>query len=333
VSSNVYLVKGADDVLREEAVVQLVDRLVADGDRSLLVDEFSGADYELASVVDAAQTLPFLTDRRIVVARHVGRFGNAEAQSPLLTYLAEPAPTTALVLVWEKSTEAGARLGAFPPKLKKALEAAGAETIDHEPPARQRDDWVGEQFAARGLKLDAAARRLVAERLGENGGAVVEVIERAIGVCGPEARLGVNEVEPLLGEAGGVPPWELTDAIDKGDTALALERLSRMLHGGDRHPLQIMATLHGHYTRMLRLDGAQVASEKEAAQVLGLRGSTFPARKALSQAERLGSGGIRRAIGLLADADVDLRGAQAWPEDLVVEVLVARLTRLSRVRT
>jgi DNA polymerase-3 subunit delta len=331
-SSPVYLVKGADDVLREEAFVQLVDQLVAGEDRSLLVDEFAGADYELAAAIDAAQTLPFLTDRRIVVARHVGRFGNAESQAPLLAYLEEPLDTTALVLVWEKSPEPGSRLAAIPPKLKKALEAAGAATIDHEPPARQRDDWVGEQFAARGIKLESAARKLVAERLGENGGAVVEVIERAIGVHGPGAHLHLSDIEPLLGEAGGVPPWELTDAIDKGDTALALDRLSRMMRGGDRHPLQIMATLHGHYTRMLRLDGAGVGNEKDAAQVLGLRGSTFPARKALTQGQRLGSSGIRRAIGLLADADVDLRGAQAWPEDLVMEVLVARLTRLSRVR-
>ena len=112
------------------------------------------------------------------MARHLGRFSNAEAQAPLLAYLAEPVDTTSLVLVWEKSPEAGARLAALPPKLKKALEAAGAETIDHEPPARQREDWVGEQFSARGIKLDAAARKLVAEQLGEDAGAVVEVIER-----------------------------------------------------------------------------------------------------------------------------------------------------------
>ena len=328
----VFLVKGSDDVLREEAVVQLVERLVGDGDRSLLVDEFAGADYELAAAVDAAQTLPFLTDRRVVVARHLGRFSNAEAQAPLLAYLGEPVATTSLVLVWEKSPEAGARLAALPPKLKKALEAAGAETIDHEPPARQREDWVGDHFSARGIKLDAAARKLVSERLGENAGAVVEVIERAVGVHGPGAHLHADDLEPLLGEAGGVPPWELTDAIDKGDTAVALDRLSRMMHGGHRHPLQIMATLHGHYARMLRLDGAGVGNEKDAAQVLGLRGSTFPARKALTQANRLGSAGIQRAIGLLAGADVDLRGAQAWPEELVMEVLVARLTRLARVR-
>ena len=32
----------------------------------------------------------------------------------------------------------------------------------------------------------------------------------------------------------------------------------------------------------------------------------------------------------LARADLDLRGAKAWPPELVMEVLVARLARLSR---
>jgi DNA polymerase-3 subunit delta len=54
----------------------------------------------------------------------------------------------------------------------------------------------------------------------------------------------------------------------------------------------------------------------------------FPARKALDQYRRLGSGGVVRAIGLLAQADLDLRGAKDWPDSLVMEVLVARLTKL-----
>ncbi|MGH9261552.1 MAG: hypothetical protein ACRD08_16935, partial [Acidimicrobiales bacterium] len=61
-----------------------------------------------------------------------------------------------------------------------------------------------------------------------------------------------------------------------------------------------------------------------------LRGSTFPARKALSQARKLGHDRVVRAIDLLAVADLDLRGGKAWPDDLVLEVLVARLARLSR---
>jgi hypothetical protein len=50
----------------------------------------------------------------------------------------------------------------------------------------------------------------------------------------------------------------------------------------------------------------------------------------MQQARRLGHDRIVDAISLLAAADLDLRGAKAWPEDLVLEVLVARLARLAR---
>ena len=118
---------------------------------SLLVDEFAGGDYELAAAIDAAQTLPFLTDRRVVVARHVGRFSNADGAGPAARPTWPSRPTR------RRSCSCGRRAPSpgrgwprLPPKLKKALEAAGAETIDHEPPARQREDWVGEHFSARG---------------------------------------------------------------------------------------------------------------------------------------------------------------------------------------
>ena len=54
----------------------------------------------------------------------------------------------------------------------------------------------------------------------------------------------------------------------------------------------------------------------------------FPARKALDQYRRMGGAKVVRAVGLLAQADLDLRGAKDWPESLVMEVLVARLSRL-----
>ena len=103
-----------------------------------------------------------------------------------------------------------------------------------------------------------------------------------------------------------------------------------MTGGGGRHALQIMATLQSHYGRMLALDGAPVTGEKDAAALLGMKGSTFPARKALSQARRLGHERVVEAIELLAGADIDLRGGKAWPDGLVLEVLVARLARLAR---
>ena len=102
-----------------------------------------------------------------------------------------------------------------------------------------------------------------------------------------------------------------------------------MLGGGERHPLQILPTLAGHYTRMLALDGSDVRGEKDAADLLGMKGSSYPARKALDQARRLGSNRVASAVTMLARADRDLRGERAWPDALVLEVLVARLANLS----
>lgn len=326
-----YLVKGSDDVLRGDGLRTLLDGLVGDGDRSLLVEEVDLDLAELGAAVDAAQTPPFLTERRIVVVRRLGRFSKADELAPLLGYLDDPLPTTTLVAVWEKSAEPSAKAARLPTTLTKAITAAGGEIVDADAPSgRGLAGWVAEQLRAAELDVDARARDAVVAVLGEDAGALVGIVERLVGAHGAGARLGMAEVEPFLGQEGGVPPWELTDALDRGAVPDALDKLHRMLRAGDRHPLAIMATLQSHYLRMARLDGAGARGEKEAAALLGLKGSTFPAKKALAQSAKLGPDGIRRAVALLAEADLDLRGARAWPGELVIEVLVARLARLSR---
>ena len=103
-----------------------------------------------------------------------------------------------------------------------------------------------------------------------------------------------------------------------------------MMGAGGRHPLQVMATLHSHYERILRLDGTGISNEKEAANYLQIKGSTFPAKKALNQMRRLGSEKVRRSIELLSKTDIDLRGKSALDGDILMEILVARLAQLSR---
>lgn len=326
----VYLVRGDDGVILRDAARELIHTLVGDLDVGLAVEEigrdrFESADVKEASIaplVEAAQTPPFLTDRRVVVGRDLEMFTRAEQVAPLVAYLDDPLPTTSLVLVWGQ--------GRIPRSLGDAVKRCGGEQVDTSP-GRKIAAWVGEQVAASGLTLDRPATDRLVSWLGDDPQRLVGVIATLVGSYGEGARLGIDDVEPFLGgEGGGVPPWELTDALDRGDIATSLDKLHRMLAGGDRHPLVVMSTLHGHYARMLQLDGAPVRGEKEAAQLLGLKGSTFPARKALQQARRLGHDRIVEAISLLAAADLDLRGGKAWPEDLVLEVLVARLARLAR---
>ena len=147
---------------------------------------------------------------------------------------------------------------------------------------------------------------------------------------GEDGRVSPAELEPFLGEEGGAPPWELTDALDAGDAARAVQAARRLLGAGGRHPFQLLATLHKHYASMLRLDGSGVTDPDAAAALVGM--APYPARKVLTQAARLGSERVARAVSLVADADHDLRGVVDWPDGLVIEVLVARLAQLSRGR-
>jgi DNA polymerase III subunit delta len=328
----IHLVKGDDAVLVSDAVRELVDAALDGADRSLVLTELDAAAYEndngtygIGPLVDAAQTPPFLTDRRVVVGRHAAVFSTADSVAPLVAYLADPLPSTVLVLAWEKGPRSGARVAAVPRKLADAVTQSGGQVIDTKPGSgRQRTAWLDEHLSSSDLVLDAAARARLVDHLGEEVSRLAILLDTFEGAFGPGAHLGVADIEPYLGDAGDVAPWDLTDAIDRGDAQAALTVLTRMLAAG-RHPLQITASLHGHYQRMLRLEGSGANSEAQAAELLGLKGSTFPARKALDQTRALGPERIHEFLGLLADADLDLRGAKAWPVELVVEVLVARL--------
>ena len=324
----ITLVKGDDEVVLRDAVRHLVDELVGDEDHALVVEEVEvgsatsddGHD-PLHALVDAAQTPPFLTDFRVVVGHIVEKRERNDLVQPLVDYLVDPLPSTQLVLEWR----AGGRV---PKALLESITRVGGAQVDTSP-GRKVAEWVKDHLAESKLHVDAEGRQRLVTWVGEDPGRLIGLVDLLRSTFG-SAKIGAADIEPFLGGDGGVPPWDLTDAIDRGDRATALDLLQRMLAQGDRHPFALLATLHTHYARMLRLDGADVAGEKQAADLLGMKGSTFPAKKALGQVRRLGHDRIVRAIDLLAQADLDLRGGKAWPDHLVLEVLVARLATLSK---
>ena len=70
----ITLLKGDDEVVLRDAVRLLVDDLVGDDDRSLMVEEVevgaAGDDGDpLLALVDAAQTPPLFTEVRVVLGR------------------------------------------------------------------------------------------------------------------------------------------------------------------------------------------------------------------------------------------------------------------------
>ncbi len=319
----VTLVKGDDPALVAQAAHTLVEQLVGDDDPSLVVEEFGGPgsdELDVGAVIDACTTPPFLVARRVVVVRDVGKLAADDARR-LTDYLKEPLPTTALVLL-----SGGGKMAT---SLSKAAGAAG-RVVDTSVgrTGRDRSQWLADHFRAGPVRLDPAAQKAAAEHLGSDMGRLAGLLDMLAAAYGAGASVSVAELEPFLGHAGSLAPWDLTDAIDAGETATALAVLHRLLEADGGHPLVVMANLHRHYRQMLRLDGADVTSAEQAAEVLGIH--SYPAKKVLAQTRRMGAARIAQAIALLAEADLGLRGTTLLPGETVLEILVARLARLVR---
>jgi DNA polymerase III subunit delta len=318
----VYLVKGDDPSVVAQEAHALVERLVAGGDPGLMVEEFggpSGDEMDIGRVIDACTTPSFLVERRLVVVREAGQLNATDAKR-MVAYLDDPLPSTTLVLI------AGG--GTIPVGLTKRVGAMGQVMDTSVGRGKVRSQWLADHLKASPVRLDAAASARLSDHLGDDMGRLTGLLGALASAYGPGSTVSLAELEPFLGEAGSVAPWELTDAIDASDTGKALHILQRMLGGSGSHPLVVMSALHRSYRQMLRLDGSGITSPEAAASALGVQ-STFTAKKALAQSRRLGTARIARAVRLLAEADLDLRGSTALPGEVVLDILVARLSRLA----
>ncbi len=314
--------KGDDASLVAQEVRTLLDEVVGERDHALVVEELGGAggdEFDVGAVVDACLTPPFIIDRRVVVVREAGRLLTADVPR-LIDVVREPLPTTVLILVGGG--------GVVPAPLVKAIKEHGQIIDVTTAKAGDRKAWLHDHLRGAPVKLEPAAADLLARHVGEDLGRVEGLLGALSAAYGEGARVTADDLAPYLGEAGNVPRYELTDAIDKGDPERALVVLHRLLDAGGLAPMQIMATLHGHFANMLALDGDDVVSERDAAALLG--SAPFVAKKALDQSRRLGSAKIAEAINLIAAADLDVRGVSGLDPEIVIEILVARLARQTR---
>jgi DNA polymerase-3 subunit delta len=314
VSASTYLVKGDDPSLVAQEVRALLAEVVGERDHALVVEEIGGPadDIDVGAVVDACLTPPFLIDRRVVVVRDAGRLLAADVPR-LVEVVKDPLPSTVLILA------GGA--GTVPAALVKAISVTGKVIDVAVSRPGDRKAWLHEHLRGAPVKLEPQALGRVEGLLGALAAAY-----------GQGSRITAAELQPYLGEAGNVARYELTDAIDRGEPAVALAVLHRMTGAGGLSAVEVLFSLHRHYANLLALDGAMVSGGEEAAQVLSVP-SAFVGKKALEQSRRLGSARIAHAMELLADADLDVKGATGLPPDLVVEILVARLARQTRPRT
>lgn len=216
-----YLINGEDELKRETVLKRLRTRLSKLGDIDFNCDTFDGEAALGDDIVTACNTMPFASEKRLVVVQNADSLKKADAEA-LTAYLKSPSPTTVLALVAKKLAKNT--------RLYKAVAAVGPKAVIDCAPVKKYElaKNVRAMAMGHGITLnDSGAQRLV-ELVGENTVRIdAELRKLALAHAGSQP-VGAAEVDALVARTSEVKPWEFTDAFAGRDVVKCVELLGKM---------------------------------------------------------------------------------------------------------
>ena len=325
----VYLITGNDRPKVEVALERLrarfdpgsIERLVAGGK-----DGASGPD-----VVTACNSGTLLSGDRLVLVTDVdgrpnewgkltGGWKQADVDA-VIEYLAVPAPGTVLCLVALQLKDTS--------PLGKAVTKAG-DVLTWAIDERRLAKWVGESFAARGVKIGGDASQALVDVVGDDKLILAQEIDKLATWAAGEP-IGLDEVERLATPSAESHPWDLTDALGRRDAATALGIVEAAYARSPRtmtsEAAAFAARLAQHLTRLARMKAMLEAgvSADEAGAELGLK--PFPARQLAKQAQAFSVEELRDGVVRFARLDHALKGGSKLAPDLELQLALSDVAR------
>jgi DNA polymerase-3 subunit delta len=236
----IYLLQGADEV-EKSALAQEFEALVEAGLRPFNVERVQAADWTsgdrlsagVAAIGAAVRTLPMMAPRRVVVVLHaetllVPRRESEAATRALEAFeilLEQPDPQAVLVLV---AAAIDRRLKVFKLLARQAtiVDCGVLESV------ADAEHWVRNQVAARGVRIEPAAARLLAQRAGADIIRLRDEVDRLLLYALGQPTIGVTEARDVAGPSALQDDWGMPNAIEAGNGAEALRQLALLLDAG-----------------------------------------------------------------------------------------------------
>lgn len=212
----VYAVCGGEVFLKRQAMDRIVRDVLGNADRSLAMSEYDCATTaaELAGVLDDLRTLPFLSERRLVVVREADKFISAYRQE-LEDYTASPSPTGVL-LIECKSLPGNTRLAKQIAKIGELLKFDSM-------PAYKVPGWLaGHCKDGYDVQLDAKAAAKLVDLIGPELGLLDAEIRKCVLYIGDRKQITLADVDALVGQQREEQVWNILSAIGAGDEKRAL---------------------------------------------------------------------------------------------------------------
>lgn len=252
----VYLLYADGPFLLREAS-QIVSATIPEAEKSFSFNSFDleGLDEKvpLEHMLDAANTLPFMVSRRIVVIANIQELAKKDS-GKLEAYIANPSPSSVLVLL---------HTGALKSQFKDLANKVKAIPLD----VRQQDLplWIRENARQKGLDLTSEAIEYLIGVTGADIGLISSELEKFT-VLGNKS-IGLEDIRGLINFNGDYDAFDLVNGLKERNAEKVL-KIARVLLES-QEPYTLIGAINWHYGQMaLREKGRDTAHYERVFEIL-----------------------------------------------------------------
>ena len=303
-----YLIHGDDHGAVAERRAGL-KALAEQGGDAASVEALDGEAGTPAGVALALSAMTFAIGRRVIVVDGVERWKQGDVEQHLTPAMAQMPPDTTVALFAREENRSKA-----PAAVHEAVKRAGGQIVAQTTVKPwELGKWAREQATRMGISLDTAAANALVAQVGGRQQRLLRELEKLaleIEVEGETQRVSVQDIERRAAHTAEYRSFVLADALVGGDTAQATLAYLRVRRQGER-----LAGLTYLMAQRLR-EALAIALRMQAGESVGdvRRGLRMPPRAAerfVADIAKADPERLRRALGALADMELDSRGGAA----------------------
>ncbi len=310
----IYLLYGEEDYLIAQYRDKLLKALVPEGD-TLNFSRFEGKDTRVSEVIDLCETIPFLSERRVILFENSGFFKNKCDE--LADYLPQIPDYLYLIFV-EKQVDKRSRM-------YKALKDKGRAAEFSMPDDKTLLTWIGTILGKNGRKIRTTDAGVLLQRTGSDMGNIKNELDKLIGYTEGRDMVTMADIDAVCTNRAENRVFDMVRAVADKDQKRAMLLYEDLLALREP-PLKILFNLTREFRRMLLIKKMERegTAQSEIAAVLGVK--PFAVQKSSRCARRYTVSALEKILEEFAAADEDVKTGRL-DDRLAVELMIVKCSK------
>lgn len=305
----IYLLYGEERYLRRQYRQKLQAALCSDGD-TMNVHFYSGKDVPVGEIIDLAETLPFLAERRVIFISDSGLFKSGGEK--LAEYLTSPCESTYFVFT---ESEVDKRS-----KLFKTVQSRGYAadfTVQDESTLKR---WIAGTLGRDGKKITENTVQLIISKTGTDMDNIQMELEKLICYCMDRDVVTDADVEAVCTTRISNHIFDMINAIADRKQKAALELYYDLL-ALKEPPMRILFLIARQCNMLLQAKEMKLKGHDNRTIGSKLGVPPFIAQKVLNQASKFKTSTLRRAVQQCVEAETAVKTGR-MNDMMSVEILI-----------